>query len=198
LPTPDRATPRSLHAQAIGELQFIRSTMERATTFTAVPGWGGVVIGVTALAATPVAGTPDSTRWLTVWLGEAVLAIAIGVAAMRRKARVKGTSLWTAPARRFALAYLPPMAAGAVLTAVFARIGRIESLPGCWLLLYGVALTTGGSFSVPVVAVMGLVFMALGSAASLGPTGWGPWLMAAGFGGVHIGFGLVIARRFGG
>ncbi len=198
MPTPDRATPRSLHAQAMGELQFIRSAMERATTFTAVPGWGGVVIGVTALVATAIAGTPDSRRWLTVWLGEAVLAVTIGLTAMMRKARVNGTPLSTAPARRFALAYLPPMAAGAVLTVAFTRLGRIDSLPGCWLLLYGVALTTGGSFSVPVVAVMGLVFMALGSVAFLGPSTWGPWLMAAGFGGVHIGFGTIIARRFGG
>ena len=172
--------------------------MERAATFTAVPGWGGVMIGVTALAATLVAGPAHGTRWLKVWLGEALLALAIGLAAMMRKARINGTSLSTAPARRFALAYLPPMAAGAVLTVVFARLGRIESLPGCWLLLYGVALTTGGSFSVPVVPVMGLVFMALGAVVSLGPVAWGPWLMAAGFGGVHIGFGLVIARRFGG
>ncbi len=182
----------------MGELQFIRSTMERAATFTAVPGWGGVMIGVTALAATLAAGSPDGDRWLKVWLGEALLAIAIGLTAILRKARVNGTSLSTAPARRFALAYLPPMAAGAVLTVVFARLGRIESLPGCWLLLYGVALTTGGSFSVPVVPVMGLVFMALGAIASLGPADWAPWLMAAGFGGVHIGFGLIIARRFGG
>jgi hypothetical protein len=182
----------------MGELQFIRSTMERAATFTAVPGWGGVIIGVTALIASAVAGAPDGTRWLTVWLGEAGLAVTIGVVTTMRKAHVSGTSLSTAPARRFVLAYLPPMAAGAVLTAVFARLGRIESLPGCWLLLYGVAVTTGGSFSVPVVAIMGLVFMTLGSAAALGPSGWGPWLMAAGFGGAHIGFGLVIARRFGG
>ncbi len=96
----DRPTPRSLHAHAMGELQFIRSTMERAATFTAVPGWGGVIIGVTALGTTLAAGAPDSSRWLKIWLGEALLAFAIGLAAMMRKARNNGTSLSTAPAWR--------------------------------------------------------------------------------------------------
>ena len=127
-----------------------------------------------------------------------MLAVLIALPAIARKARATGAPLAAAPARRFALAYVPPLAAGAVLTAVFARHGLIAQLPGCWLLLYGAALTTGGAFSVRVVPIMGLMFMALGAAAFVAPAAWGHLFMAAGFGGLHIGFGLLIARKYGG
>jgi hypothetical protein len=195
----DRADPPALHAHAIDELRFIRRTMERAGAFTAIPGWGGVLMGVTALATAGIAGVPrNEPRWLLIWLGEGGLAVIIGLVAITRKARVLGAPLAGAPARRFALAYLPPLAAGGVLTAVFARHGLIAQLPGCWLLLYGVALATGGAFSVRVVPIMGLLFMALGAAAFVAPVEWGHFAMAAGFGGLHMGFGLLIARKYGG
>jgi hypothetical protein len=194
---PDR--PQALHAHAMDELRFIRATMERAGAFTAVPGWGGVVMGMTALVAGMMAGPPRSDRrWLAIWLGEAVVAAAIAFATMLRKASRSGAPLDATPARRFTLAYVPPLAAGAILTAVFARSDLLTRLPGCWLLLYGAGLTTGGAFSVRVVPIMGLLFMALGAAAFVAPVGWGHYFMAAGFGGLHIVFGLVIARRYGG
>jgi hypothetical protein len=194
---PDR--PPALHAHAMDELRFIRATMERAGAFTAVPGWGGVVMGVSALVAGAVAGPPRSDRrWLAVWLGEAVVAVAIALATMARKAHTSQSPLTAMPTRRFALAYLPPLAAGAILTVAFVRNGLVARLPGCWLLLYGAGLTTGGAFSVRVVPIMGVLFMALGAAAFAAPIPWGHYFMAAGFGGLHIAFGLVIARKYGG
>jgi hypothetical protein len=192
--------PEQLHVHAMENLRFIRDTMQRAGEFTAVPGWGGVMIGVTAIAAAVVAGPPDGTiRWVTVWLVDAAIAVAIALTTMTMKARRSGVPLSsTAPAHRFALAYAPPLVAGMILTPVFAAMGLMARLPGCWLLLYGTAAATGGAFSVRVVPLMGLCFMALGTIAFAAPAAWGHWLMAAGFGGLHIGFGFLIARRYGG
>ena len=194
------AAPEPIHAQAMDNLRFIREAMSRATEFTAVPGWGGVAIGVTAIGAAIVSGPPDdSLRWVLIWLAEAAVATAIALVTMTRKARRIGAPLSSAaPASRFALAYLPPLVAGMVLTLVFATLGLMARLPACWLLLYGTAATTGGAFSVRAVPVMGICFMTLGAAAFVTPASWGHWLMAAGFGGLHIGFGFVIARRYGG
>jgi hypothetical protein len=192
--------PEPIHAHAIADLRFIRDAMSRASAFTAVPGWGGVAMGLTAIAAAVIAGPPDdSRRWLLIWFGEAAVAVAIALTTMTIKARRIGAPLSSAaPAFRFALAYLPPLVAGMVLTPVFVMLGLTTRLPACWLLLYGTAAVTGGANAVRVVPMMGICFMALGTAAFAAPAAWGPWLMAAGFGGLHIIFGLVIARRYGG
>jgi len=189
-----------IHAHAAEDLRFIRDAMARAAEFTAVPGWGGALMGVTAIGAAAISGPPDgSRRWLLIWLADAALAVSIGLVAMTMKARRSGMPLSSAaPAYRFALAYTPPLVAGAVLTAVFAAMGLAERLPGCWLLLYGTAVATGGALSARIVSLMGLLFMALGAAAFVVPAAWGHWMMAAGFGGLHVVFGVVIARGYGG
>lgn len=198
-PAPRELGAPTLHARAMDNLSFIRSTMERATEFTAVPGWGGVAMGLTALAAATLAGTRTSrSEWLAVWLSASALALSIGGWSMALKARRAGTSVFSYSGRRFVLSYVPPLAVGALLTLVLVRAGLYPALPGTWLLLYGTGVVTGGAFSVRVVPIMGLCFMALGALALLAPPAWGNWLMAAGFGGLHIVFGLIIARRYGG
>ena len=200
----ERHPPPALHDHAIENLRFIRETMERAGAFTAVPGWGGVLMGVSALVTAAIAGPPRESRWLACWLADAAVAAAIALVTMTRKARSSGSPLsWLSlfsrgPAQRFALAYLPPLAAGVVLTAVFVQQGIVVRLPGCWLLLYGAAVSTGGAFSVRIVPVMGLCFMALGVAAFALPAEWGNVCMAAGFGILHVAFGFMIARHYGG
>ena len=70
-PRPERrpADEVPLQDRARENLRFIRDTMERAQAFTGVPGWGGVAMGVTALAAAWVASLQSSVdRWLLTWL----------------------------------------------------------------------------------------------------------------------------------
>jgi len=191
--------PQSLHGHAADNLRFIRDAMSRAGQFTAVPGWGGVTMGMTALATAALASrAADRTEWLLWWFGDAAVAIAIAAVTMRWKARRLEQPLLTAPAKRFALAYVPPLAAGAVLTAVFYTSGLAPRLPGMWLLLYGVAIATAGTLSVRVVQITGITFMAAGAASLAAPARFGDAFMAAGFGGLHIVFGLIIARNHGG
>lgn len=192
------ASPQPLADRALDNLRYIRATMERAGSFTAVPGWGQVVIGVTALGATVVAAQQQSTlNWLVVWLGEALVALTIGGWTMVRKARAVNDSLLTGPGRRFGLSFLPPLVVGGLLTAALYIGGAKVLIPAVWLLLYGTGVITGGAFSVPVVPVMGLGFLLLGAVALFAP-GLSNWLLAVGFGGLHIVFGFWIARRYGG
>lgn len=191
--------PIPLHTRALEDLTFIRDTIERAGTVTSVPGWGGVAMGATALIASWIASQQGyGVEWLAVWLAEAVLALGIGGAAMVRKADATRTPLFTRAGRLFIRSFVPPVLAGAVLTPVFYRAGMIAQLPGLWLLLYGAAVTAAGTSSIRVVPLLGVSFMALGTLAFLLPPSLGDLFMALGFGGLHIGFGLLIARRHGG
>lgn len=181
------------------DLRFIRRTMERGPAFTAVPGWGGVGMGVSALVAAALASSrPTAEGWLVVWLAEALVAIGICIWAMRRKARRAELPLLSGTGRKFALSFLPPALAGALLTVALYRADDLGLVPGTWLLLYGAAVVTAGTFSVKVVPVMGLCFMAMGGIALLAAPAWGDPLLAAGFGGLHVVFGLHIARKHGG
>jgi hypothetical protein len=192
------AAPQPLADKALDNLRYIRATMERAGSFTAVPGWGQVTVGSTALVAAVVAARQQSTlNWLVVWLAEAILALAIGGWTMVRKARAVNDSLLSGPGRRFGLSFLPPLVVGGLMTVALYFGGARPLLPAVWLLLYGTGVVTGGAFSVRVVPVMGLGFLALGAVALFTPA-LGDWLLAAGFGGLHIVFGFWIARRYGG
>ena len=191
--------PIALHERALGDLRFIRQTMERAGSFTAVPGWGGVAIGVTALAAALLASRqPTPGRWLAVWLATAALATLIAGGTMALKARCVRVPLSTGPGRKFLLSFMPPVGAAMGLTAALYMHGAVVLLPGLWLLSYGAAVVTAGTFSVRVVPLMGIGFMVLGGLALATPAASADVWMAAGFGGLHIGFGLLIARRYGG
>jgi hypothetical protein len=191
--------PIPIDARAADHLRYIRETMESAAEFTAVPGWGGVAMGITALAAAFFASRQVTPRaWLTVWLIEAFVAVAIAAPAAATKAHRANSALFSGPGRKFVLSFAPPIVVGGLLTFVLYQAGFLAALPGMWLLLYGTAIVTGGAFSVRVVPVMGLCLMMLGTAALFAPASWGDALMAAGFGLVQIGFGWWIACHYGG
>lgn len=180
-------------------LRFIRETMESSGSFTSVPGWGGIGMGLTALAAAALSWRETvGGRWLTIWVGAAVVAFAIGGGTMMAKARDRGERLSRGVGRRFLFSLIPSTVAAVALTAALVELGAIAAIPGTWLLLYGVGVLTGGVHSVRPVPVMGLGFVLLGLLALAAPSAWATPLLALGFGGLHLLFGAIIARRYGG
>ncbi|HWW50950.1 MAG TPA: hypothetical protein VN044_04375 [Verrucomicrobiae bacterium] len=196
---PHLAHPLALDDRARDNLRFIRETMERAGSFTAVSGWGGVAMGITAIGAAVIASRQSSPlEWLMTWISEATIAIAIAGWTTVSKARDSGTSLFSGPGRRFVYSFAPPLFAGGLLTLLLVRLGFTGVISGVWLLLYGTGVVTGGAFSIRIVPLMGLCFMVLGTVALFCPWSWGNLFLAAGFGGLHVVFGAVIARKYGG
>ena len=194
-----RREPIPIDARAADHLRYIRETMESAAEFTAVPGWGGVTMGMTALAAALLASRQSNPRaWVAIWLAEAFVAVAIAAPAAATKARRANSSLFSGPGRKFVLSFAPPIVVGGLLTLALFLSGAFTALPGVWLLLYGTAIVTGGAFSVRAVPIMGLCLMALGAGALFAPAAWGNAFLAAGFGLVQIGFGIWIALKYGG
>jgi hypothetical protein len=204
---PERLQPRpvppvqpvALDDRARDNLRFIRETMERAGSFTALPGWGVIAMGITAIGAAVIASQQASAfAWLVTWIVEAAIAIAIAGWTMVSKARESGGTLFSGPGRRFVYSFAPPLFAGALLTLLLVRMGVNNAIAGVWLLLYGTGVVTGGAFSIRIVPLMGLCFMVEGAVAFFCPPSWGNAFLAAGFGGLHILFGAVIARKYGG
>lgn len=191
--------PEPLSGRAADNLHFIRQAMERSATFTSIPGLGGVVMGVIAFGAALVAASqPDDDRWLATWLAAAPLAASVGLVSMVRKARRAGLPLTGANARRFAMGMIAPFVAGAAITYELWAVRSFSVMAPAWLLLYGAGVLTGGIFSVPVVRAIGVCFMTLGIAAIASPSEWSNLWLAVGFGGLHVVFGIYIARNYGG
>lgn len=194
----DYNEPVPIDRRAADNLRFIRDTMERAASFTAVPGWGGVAIGVSAVATGILGARMAAKQQFMAWLIEAAVALTIGCIAVRRKSRRLALSLSSRPAQRALLSFVPPLLVGAVLTTVLYQADMLSILPGLWLSLYGAAVVTGGAFSVRIVPVMGICFMLLGGIALVMPVISGDLFLLLGFGVMHIVFGTLIARRHGG
>ena len=197
VPRPVKSVQMDEHAR--DNIRFIRETMERAGSFTAIPGWGGIAIGITALGAAAIAAKQTSSDgWLVVWGIEAFVAISIAVWTTISKAREAGTAILSGPGRRFVFSFAPPLFVGALLTFLLVRSDVMGAIPGVWLLLYGTGVVTGGAFSIRIVPLFGLCFMVLGTVALFSTPEWGNIFLAAGFGGLHILFGALIAKNYGG
>lgn len=193
------AKPVAMHTHAMDNLRFIRSAMESSASFTSVPGLGGIVVGLTGVLAGVLAGLPAFTgHWLTIWVVAAVVALVQGGLFMAKKARSQGVRLSRGVARRFFFSVTPPLVAAAVLTVILEGTAAQQVIPGIWLFLYGSAVISGGTYSVRPVPVMGVCFMVLGLVALLAPESLANVLLTMGFGGLHIIFGFIIARRYGG
>ncbi len=198
VPKPQNEPP-ALHDRAMDNLRYIRETMERATPFTGISGRGEMAIGVTALIASIVAAQQSSFKyWVAVWLAEGLISLLIAGWSMDRKARMLKVPLVSEPGRKVAFSLAPPIIAGGLLTLVLVRAGLGSPIPGIWLLLYGTGVITGGMFSVRAVPAMGFCFMVLGAVALFSPPAFANWFMAAGFGGLHLVFGAIIVRKYGG
>jgi hypothetical protein len=190
----------AIHDHALHSIRTIREAMERSTAFTSIPGWGGCAIGVTAIATTFFASNfvLQPRLWVMTWLADAIVSVTIAAVMMYAKARRAGVSLTAGPARRFFISYSAPLIAAALITLALVRASMFGPLPAVWLLLYGASFISSGSFSIRVVPVMGIFFMVLGLAACFVPLSIGNLLMGAGFGVLHIVFGFIIARSYGG
>jgi hypothetical protein len=190
------SAPSPLDRHAREDLKYIRETMARAGSFSAVPGWGTALVGATALLAAALApATQARSQWLLVWGIELLVALAIAVVALKRKAR---DELSSGPARRFFTSFLVPIGLAAVLTFALVRADAWTVVPGAWLALYGCALIAGwGAWTREVVPAMGSAFVVLGAVALVLPQ-WNDAWLALGFGVLHVLFGIHIARRYGG
>ena len=197
---PRRDSSPDINDRAMDNLRYIRETMEAAGTFTALSGWGQVVKGITAIAAALIAATQagSPTTWLSIWLAEACIAGCISVASMTIKSHAASIPVFSGPIRKLVLSFSPPIAAGSILTVAMHSVGAMAQVPAMWMLLYGAGVISAGTYSVTIVPFMGAAFMLAGVITLIAPASWATAMLIASFGGLHVLFGILIARRHGG
>jgi len=182
----------ALDSHALGTLKYIRASID-AAGLLAVPGSAGIVMGLVGLVAAVLVSLPAfAPHWFGVWLAAGVTAVACGTGLILHQAGARRTALFRGPARKFLLCLCPALAAGAVLTVVLSRHAAAELIPGTWLLLYGCGVSAAGTMTVRPVSIMGALFLGLGLAALLLPPALGNLLLGAGFGALHLIFGILI------
>ena len=185
--------------QAENQIKYIREVMERATTFTAVPGRGMVVMGLVAVLAAWVGSMDYSPRsWIIPWMVAVIVAPSIGFGALIMKARNTGESFKSGVGGKFLISFLPSLLVGFFISVGLWHVGQVSLMPGVWMLLYGVGTITGGAYSVRIVPLMGISFLVFGAIALFMPITISNALMAVSFGGLHVLFGVIIAGKYGG
>lgn len=187
-----------LQQRAEHDLRFIRSAMARAEGMSSVSGLGGIWMGGIALAAAVLAASrPALQEQLLIWIGAAAIAAPLGAAACWRKGRRGGVFIHWDPVRRFLLCLVPAVGVAVILTL---RLWSSEPalIPAVWLMLYGCGVLAAGTYAVGAVVALGAAFIVLGAASLLLDAAWSNVVLAAGFGGLHIGFGIWVYKRHGG
>jgi hypothetical protein len=181
------------HAHAT--LRYIRASIDGAASL-AVSGSAGIVIGLVGLCAALLSATVSARmHWLGIWLLSAPIAIVLGGTVMARQWYVQGRTLFGAPVRKFVLCLAPSVIAGALLTAVDLTDGHVHAIAGTWLLLYGSAVLAASAVTIRPLCWLGALFLFLGTIALLAPVSAQNLLLGAGFGGLHLLFGVYLMGR---
>jgi hypothetical protein len=189
------SSPVLIDSHAIATLRYIRASMDAAAT-VAVPGSAGLAVGSIGVLATALALSPAlHTWWLLVWLVAAPVAATAGGLLLSRQFALRGFTWLGAPVRKVALCLLPGLFAGGVLTVVEWKAQQLHAIPGTWLLLYGCALVCTSAMTSKLVGVLGGLFGALALVAFWVPDSMEIVVLGLGFGGLHLGFGVLTRRR---
>lgn len=184
----------NMDMHAIATLRYIRASMDGAGS-VAIPGSAGIAMGLIGLAAAALSWVPSlAAYWLVIWLGAAPIAAIVGGLLLAKSGSVATFVAVGTPGRKLAFGLFPSLFAGAVMTAVLWSADLSTAIPGMWLLLYGCALISASVSTTMIVAWMGAGFAGFGILALLSPVALHIPLLAMGFGGLHILFGILIAR----
>ncbi len=191
---PKSADTVHLDSHAAATLRYIRDSMEGAASFV-VPGSAGIALGLIGLVCAVLCSTPSLREyWVQLWLIAALAAAAVGGILLVRESSLRGLRLIGTPIRKFTLCLIPSLGAGLIMTAVHWTYGNLHAIPGTWLICYGCALISASTVTTRTIGVLGGSFTTLGVLALLLPGSAQIPMLGAGFGGLHIIFGILIGR----
>lgn len=213
-------TENTSAADRLQEVQEIRRLMEKSSRFTTLSGWSAVAAGVAALGGAYAAFRilrnyygPDVSEWTyqsvefaglrqtLILLAAAVFLLASAGAMFFtwRKTNRQGFSLWNHSSRRVFWNMALPLGSGALFVLGILQHGNWALVAPACLVFYGLALVNAGKYTLADIRYLGYCEIVLGLI-NLYTTnqgfGYGLYFWAAGFGLLHIVYGLIMWYKY--
>jgi len=207
---------------SLDTLQEIRSMMERSARFLSLSGWSGVWAGVVALVGAGVAhklvsshssdgshfdnyneAAQSQFRYQVSTLDFLLFAVLVfsvafigGFYFTYRKNKKDGIKIWNSASRKMVINLAIPLLAGAATVLAFVLKGDWMYVAPVCLIFYGLALINGSKYTVSDIKYLGLLEVVLGCLGLFISPGYGLYLWAAGFGVLHIVYGIIMWRKY--
>lgn len=195
--------------QSLETLQDIRRMMERSSRFLSLSGLSGVSAGICALIGAWIAygwilayynrpteePHPLLERMVLLALGVLAAALATSTWFTWRKARRSQLPIWDHASKRLAVNMAIPLVAGGFFVlGLLDHSGWSYVAPAC-LVFYGLALVNASKYTLTDIRYLGLLEIALGCINMYYPHE-GLYFWAAGFGVLHIVYGLIMWWKY--
>jgi hypothetical protein len=206
-------TSQSQADQSLEALQDIKRMMERSSRFISLSGLSGLSAGVCALIGayiahgwiTEYANSPDpfpaeardliEVKMIFLALGTLLAALITSTWFTWRKARKSKLPIWDHASKKLAINMAIPLATGGFFVlGLLYHTGWNYVAPAC-LVFYGLALVNASKYTLTDIRYLGMLEIVLGCA-NMYFLHWGLYFWTAGFGVLHIVYGLIMWWKY--
>jgi lysylphosphatidylglycerol synthetase-like protein (DUF2156 family) len=204
--------------QSLETLQDIKRMMERSSRFISLSGLSGVSAGIFALIGAYIArtfivgyydangyvtghgylrGGAENLKWKLTGLALGVLAAALISSTWFtwRKARKSKLPIWDISSKKLAVNMAIPLATGGFFVLGLLNYSDWFYVAPACLVFYGLALVNASKYTLTDIRYLGLMEIALGCISMYYPHD-GLYFWAAGFGVLHIIYGLIMWWKY--
>ncbi len=196
--------------QSYEALKNIKQMMERSSRFISLSGWSGIAAGLCALGGAITAryyidhyqgiaedGGPlyIERTLMTIAAATFVAAFTLAFLFTYTRSRKQGIAVWGSAAKRLMFNTAIPLLTGGIVVYKLLELNYYGLIAPVSLIFYGLALINGSKYTLGEVRYLGYCQLILGCI-NLWIPGNGLYFWAAGFGILHIIYGILMWNKY--